>query len=150
MEAVAIDNPAIQPSSNVMEIGEPEEVEVPDDEMEAECDNTAKESPGTSSNRQMSESDSRPNPSQEGGSNEELQAPPPSQDEGEGSSVAAPSIFQPTPETFPQEDHVHLQKNHIIVPSYSSWFNYESIHAIEKRALPEFFNCKNKSKTPEV
>ncbi len=32
----------------------------------------------------------------------------------------------------------------------SSWFNYNAIHAIEKRALPEFFNGKNKSKTPEI
>lgn len=33
---------------------------------------------------------------------------------------------------------------------FSSWFDYNSIHSIEKRALPEFFNGKNKSKTPEV
>ena len=148
MEAVAIDNPAIQPSSNVMEIGEPEEVEVPDDEMEAECDNTTKGSPDASSKRQMSESEPRPTPSRRD-SNEELQALPPTQEEGE-SGVGAASAFQPTPETFPQEDHVCAQKNHIIIPSYTSWFNYESIHAIEKRALPEFFNGKNKSKTPEV
>ncbi len=32
----------------------------------------------------------------------------------------------------------------------SSWFDYNSIHSIEKRALPEFFNNKNRSKTPEI
>ena len=42
------------------------------------------------------------------------------------------------------------QTHHIIIPSYSAWFDYCSIHEIEKRALPEFFNCKNKSKTPEM
>ena len=42
------------------------------------------------------------------------------------------------------------QTHHIIVPSYSAWFDYNGIHAIEKRALPEFFNGKNKSKTPEI
>jgi hypothetical protein len=42
------------------------------------------------------------------------------------------------------------QTHHIIVPSYSAWFDYSSIHEIEKRALPEFFNNKNKSKTPEM
>lgn len=42
------------------------------------------------------------------------------------------------------------QTNHIIVPSYSAWFDYNSIHSVERRALPEFFNFKNKSKTPEV
>ena len=54
------------------------------------------------------------------------------------------------PERFPQEDLVHPQKHHIIIPSYSAWFCYDSIHAVEKRALPEFFNGKNRSKTPEV
>merc|ERR1712038_1713136 len=29
-------------------------------------------------------------------------------------------------------------------------FDYNAIHSIEKRALPEFFNGKNRSKTPEV
>lgn len=42
------------------------------------------------------------------------------------------------------------QTNHIIVPSYSAWFDYNCIHSVERRALPEFFNFKNKSKTPEV
>lgn len=42
------------------------------------------------------------------------------------------------------------QTHHIIVPSYSAWFDYTSLHEIEKRALPEFFNQKNKSKTPEI
>jgi len=48
------------------------------------------------------------------------------------------------------EDNVTEQTHHIIVPSYSSWFDYNAIHSIEKRALPEFFNGKNRSKTPEV
>merc|ERR1711936_1255219 len=42
------------------------------------------------------------------------------------------------------------QTHHIIVPSYSAWFDYNSIHSIEKRHLPEFFNGKNRSKTPEI
>mgnify|MGYP002715712327 CR=1 FL=1 len=49
-----------------------------------------------------------------------------------------------------QEDNVTEQTHHIIIPSYSAWFDYSSIHIIEKRALPEFFNSKNKSKTPEI
>lgn len=48
------------------------------------------------------------------------------------------------------EDSAVRQVNKIIIPSYSSWFDYNSIHAIEKRSLPEFFNGKNKSKTPET
>ncbi|RWS07661.1 SWI/SNF complex subunit SMARCC2-like protein [Dinothrombium tinctorium] len=49
-----------------------------------------------------------------------------------------------------QDDNVTEQANHIIIPSYSAWFDYNSIHSVERRALPEFFNGKNKSKTPEV
>uniref|UniRef100_A0A671WJX7 SWI/SNF related BAF chromatin remodeling complex subunit C1b n=1 Tax=Sparus aurata TaxID=8175 RepID=A0A671WJX7_SPAAU len=41
------------------------------------------------------------------------------------------------------EDHITEQTHHIIIPSYTSWFNYNSTHSIEKRALPEFFNGKN-------
>lgn len=42
------------------------------------------------------------------------------------------------------------QTHYIIVPSYSSWFDYNSINMVERRALPEFFSQTNKSKTPEV
>lgn len=48
------------------------------------------------------------------------------------------------------EENITEQTHHIIIPSYTSWFNYNCIHSIEKRALPEFFNGKNKSKTPEI
>lgn len=48
------------------------------------------------------------------------------------------------------EDNVTEQTNHIIIPSYASWFDYNCIHVIERRALPEFFNGKNKSKSPEI
>lgn len=42
------------------------------------------------------------------------------------------------------------QTHHIIIPSYSAWFDYNAINSIEKRALSEFFNSKNRSKTPEM
>ena len=42
------------------------------------------------------------------------------------------------------------QSFHIIIPAYSSWFNYKQIHPIERRALPEYFNGKNSTKTPNV
>ncbi|XP_019760528.1 SWI/SNF complex subunit SMARCC2 isoform X2 [Dendroctonus ponderosae] len=49
-----------------------------------------------------------------------------------------------------QEDNVTEQTHYIIIPSYSAWFDYNSIHEIEKRAMPEFFNSRNKSKSPEI
>ncbi len=51
---------------------------------------------------------------------------------------------------FPVEDVGIHQSHQIIIPSYSSWFSYNSIHAIERRSLPEFFSGKNRSKTPEM
>ncbi|KAL2079850.1 hypothetical protein ACEWY4_023643 [Coilia grayii] len=48
------------------------------------------------------------------------------------------------------EETATEQTHHIIIPSYTSWFDYNCIHQIERRALPEFFNGKNKSKTPEI
>lgn len=47
-------------------------------------------------------------------------------------------------------DKTSESDNIIIVPSCASWFKYNSIHAIEKRALPQFFNNSNPSETPEV
>ena len=44
------------------------------------------------------------------------------------------------------EDNVTEQTHYIIVPPYSAWFDYNGIHSVEKRALPEFFNGRNKSK----
>ncbi|EGT49233.1 hypothetical protein CAEBREN_26021 [Caenorhabditis brenneri] len=48
------------------------------------------------------------------------------------------------------QGNVIEQTHYIVVPSYAAWFDYNSIHQIEKRAMPEFFNGKNKSKTPDV
>ncbi|KAL5508808.1 hypothetical protein EMCRGX_G004058 [Ephydatia muelleri] len=53
-------------------------------------------------------------------------------------------------ERVPGEDIVVPQSQPVIIPSYAAWFNYNSIHAIEKRSLPEYFSGKNRSKTPEI
>ncbi|KAI1722862.1 SWIRM domain-containing protein [Ditylenchus destructor] len=42
------------------------------------------------------------------------------------------------------------QTHYIVIPSYASWFDYNAIHQLEKRGVPEFFNGRNRSKTPEV
>ena len=47
-------------------------------------------------------------------------------------------------------EHLISQTHSIILPSYSTWFDMHHIHAIEKKALPEFFNNRNRSKTPAV
>lgn len=42
------------------------------------------------------------------------------------------------------------QQHEIIIPSYAAWYSMTTVHDLEKKALPEFFNSKNKSKTPQV
>lgn len=46
---------------------------------------------------------------------------------------------------------VRMPQTHaVILPSYASWFSMDRINAIEQKSLPEFFNKKNKSKTPQT
>ncbi|KLJ13829.1 transcriptional adapter 2-alpha [Blastomyces silverae] len=46
--------------------------------------------------------------------------------------------------------HLVAQTHAIILPSYTSWFDMNTIHTVEKKALPEFFNSRNRSKTPAI
>ncbi|EGC46576.1 RSC complex subunit [Histoplasma capsulatum var. duboisii H88] len=46
--------------------------------------------------------------------------------------------------------HLVAQTHAIILPSYTSWFDMNVIHTVEKKALPEFFNSRNRSKTPAI
>jgi SWI/SNF related-matrix-associated actin-dependent regulator of chromatin subfamily C len=47
-------------------------------------------------------------------------------------------------------EHLISQTHSIILPSYSSWFDMHTCNNIEKKALPEFFNNRNRSKTPAI
>ncbi|TFY73410.1 hypothetical protein EWM64_g10603, partial [Hericium alpestre] len=46
--------------------------------------------------------------------------------------------------------YLAAQTHEVIIPSYSAWFDMSKIHEVEKRALPEFFNSRNRSKTPAI
>ncbi|KAF2101428.1 SWIRM-domain-containing protein, partial [Rhizodiscina lignyota] len=46
--------------------------------------------------------------------------------------------------------HLIAQTHAIILPSYSTWFDMHQIHNLERKALPEFFNSRNRSKTPAI
>ncbi|ORX49036.1 hypothetical protein BCR36DRAFT_354265 [Piromyces finnis] len=48
------------------------------------------------------------------------------------------------------KEYIAKQTHEIIIPSYAAWFSFSDIHETEKKALPEFFNNKNKSKTPTI
>jgi SWI/SNF related-matrix-associated actin-dependent regulator of chromatin subfamily C len=47
-------------------------------------------------------------------------------------------------------EHLISQTHSIILPSYSTWFDMKKINTIERKALPEFFNNRNRSKTPAI
>ncbi|KAL6302652.1 SWIRM-domain-containing protein [Sparassis latifolia] len=46
--------------------------------------------------------------------------------------------------------YLAVQTHEVIIPSYSAWFDMSKIHQIERRALPEFFNSRHRSKTPAI
>ncbi|KAI8615035.1 Homeodomain-like protein, partial [Chytriomyces sp. MP71] len=45
---------------------------------------------------------------------------------------------------------IAAQATEVFIPSYATWFSFTGLHDIERKALPEFFSNKNKSKTPAV
>ena len=63
---------------------------------------------------------------------------------------ATPNTQAVNIDTVQKEHLVTPQAHHVIIPSYSSWFDYNGVHAIEKQALPEFFSGQNRSKSPEM
>jgi len=46
--------------------------------------------------------------------------------------------------------YLAAQTHPVIIPSYSAWFDMNKIHSLEKKSLPEFFNSRNRSKTPSI
>ncbi|GAA5868599.1 hypothetical protein JCM1840_005502 [Sporobolomyces johnsonii] len=46
--------------------------------------------------------------------------------------------------------YLATQTHPVVIPSYATWFSLSTIHAIEQRSLPEFFNGKNRSKSPSI
>lgn len=74
--------------------------------------------------------------------------------EGEvaGINGALEGQVEKTKETIEASAREHLisQTHSIILPSYSTWFDMHKIHNTERKALPEFFNNRNRSKTPAI
>ena len=54
-----------------------------------------------------------------------------------------------TPEATARS-HLVAQTHSIVLPSYSTWFDMHTIKKVETMQLPEFFNNRNRSKTPSV
>jgi SWI/SNF related-matrix-associated actin-dependent regulator of chromatin subfamily C len=43
-----------------------------------------------------------------------------------------------------------VEMHNVIIPSYSAWFDISTIHPMERHALLEFFNSRDRSKTPSI
>jgi len=71
---------------------------------------------------------------------------------GEGAGGADGTSEVKTKESIENAAREHLisQTHSIVLPSYSTWFDMNTINSIERKALPEFFNSRNRSKTPAV
>lgn len=65
----------------------------------------------------------------------------------EGDALVDPAATKATIESAARANLI-AQTHAIILPSYSTWFDMNDIHIIEKRSLPEWFNSRNRSKTP--
>ncbi|KAK9239722.1 SWIRM domain-containing protein [Lipomyces kononenkoae] len=57
-----------------------------------------------------------------------------------------------TKRTLEEEAKAFLveQTHSVTIPSYAAWFDMNNINDIERKSLPEFFNNRNRSKTPTV
>lgn len=69
--------------------------------------------------------------------------------DGTPADATTPAAPKPAVEQSARS-HLIDQNHAIILPSYSAWFDMHDIHAIERKGLPEFFNSRNRSKTPAV
>lgn len=76
---------------------------------------------------------------------EESQETPGAANAADGQATHAKSTLEAA-----ANSHLVAQTHQIILPSYSTWFDMHTVHALEKKSLPEFFNTRNRSKTPAV
>ncbi len=70
-------------------------------------------------------------------------------DEDEASTQAALEAQRQRAQNVAKK-YLAAQTQEVIIPSYSVWFDMSKINAIERRSLPEFFNNRNRSKTPSI
>ncbi|MBW0518402.1 hypothetical protein O181_058117 [Austropuccinia psidii MF-1] len=61
-----------------------------------------------------------------------------------------PTVDQRKRHEDQSRQYLLAQTQPIIIPSYAAWFDLSTIHAIEKKSLPEFFNGRNRSKVPSI
>ncbi|KAI0720769.1 SWIRM-domain-containing protein [Cerioporus squamosus] len=73
-------------------------------------------------------------------------------DSGEDNDDEDPAQLEATRLRLEEQARKYLaaQTHEVIIPSYAAWFDMSKIHPVERRALPEFFNSRHRSKTPAI
>ena len=69
---------------------------------------------------------------------------------GEGAEAMDPEAQAKADLQSAARSHFVTQTYATIIPSYATWFDMRYIDYRERKALPEFFNGRNRSKTPAV
>ena len=69
---------------------------------------------------------------------------------GEGTEAMDPEAQAKADLQSAARSHFVTQTYATIIPSYATWFDMRYIDYRERKALPEFFNGRNRSKTPAV
>jgi SWI/SNF related-matrix-associated actin-dependent regulator of chromatin subfamily C len=69
---------------------------------------------------------------------------------GDGAEAADPEAQAKADLQSAARSHFVAQTYATIIPSYATWFDMRYIDYRERKALPEFFNGRNRSKTPAV
>lgn len=70
--------------------------------------------------------------------------------DAEGADAADPEAVAKADLQAAARSHFVAQTYATIIPSYATWFDMRYIDYRERKALPEFFNGRNRSKTPAV
>ncbi|KAH8113931.1 SWIRM-domain-containing protein [Phellopilus nigrolimitatus] len=73
-------------------------------------------------------------------------------DSGDDNDDEDPAQLEATRLRLEEQARKYLaaQTHEVIIPSYAAWFDMSKVHPVERRALPEFFNSRNRSKTPSI
>ncbi|EUC32481.1 hypothetical protein COCVIDRAFT_105059 [Bipolaris victoriae FI3] len=138
----AADTNALDQDTNMLE----------DTAVKASSNEPATATPAAASDNPLDAPDA-PRPEAEdadGQEDEEMGGTDDAKKEGEGAEAADPEAQAKADLQSAARSHFVTQTYATIIPSYATWFDMRYIDYRERKALPEFFNNRNRSKTPAV
>ncbi|GIZ37228.1 hypothetical protein CKM354_000068200 [Cercospora kikuchii] len=153
-ELIHAENEAIETDAKQESQNQDQDTSMVEDADDAKAEQPAAEKPTSDDAAPVSDNPldapdaPAPENAEEGGEDEEMAD---TKDDATPAAGATPAPAQTKAATEQVARNNLIDQNHaIILPSYSAWFDMHEIHALERKALPEFFNNRNRSKTPAV